>query len=48
VNGFASVISTCGAVLLSMTVGFTVLSHLAAVVYAGAGFLSLALARERT
>ncbi|MEW6139083.1 MAG: hypothetical protein AB1733_12690 [Thermodesulfobacteriota bacterium] len=48
VNGFASVISTCGAVLLSMTVGFTVLSYLAAAVYAGAGFFSLALGHERT
>lgn len=47
VNGFASVIATCGAVLLTMTVGFTVLSYLAALIYVGAGFLSLPLGRER-
>lgn len=45
VNGFASVVSACGAVLLAMTYGFKDLLFLAAGLYAGAGLLSLLLGR---
>jgi spermidine synthase len=41
VNGFASVVSTSSAVLVTMTYGFKVLSVLAALIYALAGGLSL-------
>jgi multisubunit Na+/H+ antiporter MnhB subunit len=40
-NGFASVISACAAVLLAMVYGFNVLLALAAAIYAGAGLLSI-------
>jgi hypothetical protein len=45
VNGFASVVSACGAVLLAMTLGFKDLFALAAGLYASAGVLSLLLDR---
>ena len=45
VNGFASVVSACGAVLLAMTFGFKSLLSLAAGLYAVAGLLSLLTAR---
>jgi spermidine synthase len=45
VNGFASVVSACGAVLLAMTCGFKSLFVLAAVLYATAGLLSLLFVR---
>lgn len=47
VNGFASVVSTSVAVLLTMTYGFTALSILAASIYGLAGGLSLLLLRSR-
>ncbi len=45
VNGFASVVSACGAVLLAMTIGFRSLFVLAAVLYMSAGLLSLLIIR---
>jgi hypothetical protein len=45
VNGFASVVSACGAVLLAMTWGFKDLCALAAGLYGMAGVLSLLLCR---
>jgi hypothetical protein len=45
VNGFASVVSACGAVLLAMICGFKWLFVLAAVLYATAGLLSLLFVR---
>ena len=44
VNGFASVVSASGAVLITMTYGFTTLTYVAAATYAVAGLLSLMLA----
>lgn len=46
VNGFASVVSTSGAVLLSMAYGFSVLLGLAASIYAFAGGLSFLLGKS--
>ena len=46
VNGFASVVSACGAVLLAMACGFKWLFVLAAGLYATAGLLSLLLVRS--
>ena len=43
VNGFASVVSACGAVLLAMSYGFKSLLALAAGLYVAAGFLSILL-----
>jgi hypothetical protein len=45
VNGFASVVSACGAVVLAMTYGFKDLLALAAGLYGIAGLLSLLLCR---
>lgn len=43
VNGFASVISACGAVLLAMASGFEALSLIAACIYGVAGMVSVRL-----
>lgn len=45
-NGFASVVSASGAVVLAMTFGFKMLLSLAAVLYGLAGLVSLYLDRE--
>lgn len=45
VNGFASVVSASGAVMLTMTFGLTTLTYVAAATYAIAGLLSVILAR---
>ncbi len=46
VNGFASVVSTSIAVLVTMTYGFKVLSIIAAAIYTLAGMLSLLMVRK--